>query len=90
MEIDITDVKLSQLFGRSGGWAQSMISRDLHQLQHDHVLHKGRPKLAESDVEARLMQFCLHLQAKQNAGTVEESIEFMGEQGVHVDRSWVR
>jgi hypothetical protein len=78
MEIDIMDGELSQLFGRSGGWAQGMISRYWHQFQNDHLLHKRRPKLAESDVEARLMNCCLRHQSERNGVTIEESIEFMG------------
>jgi hypothetical protein len=79
----------TQVFARSEGCGQSVISRYFHQCQNDNLLHKGSPELAESDVETRFMQFCLRHQPERNPVTVEESIEFLGEQGMQVDRSWM-
>jgi hypothetical protein len=87
--INIKDAGLSQLFGHSGGWAQGMIARHLHQVQTDNPVSRGRPRLAESEREKNLILFCLKRQAEKQPASVENVIDFMRESGVQVDRFWV-
>ena len=87
--IDVTDVELSCLFGHKGGWAQGMISRYLVHAQSENPAPKGRPRSAQSETEAILVELCLKRQAERNPLTVEDVIEFMGAKGRQVDRFWV-
>jgi hypothetical protein len=41
MQIQITDVELSLLFGHSGGWTQGMIARHLHSANREIRLRVG-------------------------------------------------
>jgi hypothetical protein len=69
MSIDITDAKLSRLFGHSGGWAQGMITRHLHEITSANPVARGRPRLVESEGEKSLIQFCLKRQAEKRPCT---------------------
>jgi hypothetical protein len=64
MDLALTEVEFSCLFGRLGGWSQSMISRYLRQLHCEKPAKKGRPKLVDSESEANLIDFCLRSQAE--------------------------
>jgi hypothetical protein len=88
ISIDITDAEPSRLFGHSGGWAQGMITRHLHEITSANPVARGRPRLVESEGEKSLIQFCLKRQAEKRPASVEDVIEFMGESGVQVDRFW--
>jgi hypothetical protein len=57
MQIQITNVKLSTLFGRSSGRAQGMIAWHLHSANSENPTARGRRKTIDSDKEKKIMQF---------------------------------
>jgi hypothetical protein len=90
MGIYIAGAELSRFFGHSGDWAQRMISRHLAPLNTDKPVSRGRPKVVGSNTGRQLIDFCLLQQSRKRPVTVEDAIQFMSENGVRVDRFWVR
>jgi hypothetical protein len=52
-DTQISDAELSRLSGHSGRWVPGMIACHIHQLNSDKPSERGRPKLAESDIEQK-------------------------------------
>jgi hypothetical protein len=86
----ITDLQLSVLFGHRGGWASGMIARHQQQVASGYATPRGPPRLAETEQEKDLIQFCFRRQAENFPATFEDVIDFMRELKVIVDRFGVR
>jgi hypothetical protein len=66
-----------------------MMARHLQYLNSDKPIERGRPKSVKSDLERRLIQFCLSRQKDKSPVTIEAAIEFIAENGTQIDKSWV-
>jgi hypothetical protein len=78
MSTDSTDAELSRLFGDSGGWAQGILIRYMHQLHSGNSLIRGWPWLAESEREKKLVQFCMTRQLEKRPAIAENVIFYVG------------
>jgi hypothetical protein len=76
-DTQVSDPELNALFGRSGGWAQAVIARRLRQLNSEKPIARGRRKLAESDMEKKVIRFCLVGRSEKTPVTVESPIDLM-------------
>jgi hypothetical protein len=90
MQIQITDVELSPLFGHSAGQAQGPAAWGLHHADSENPTARGRSKAVDSDNEEKLRAFCLVRQSERNPVTFQDAIDFMHDNRVQVDRFWVR
>jgi hypothetical protein len=90
MQIQIIDVELSTFFGHYGGWTQEMITRHLHSANSENPTGRGRPKAIDCDKEKKFIQFCLVRQSEKNLVTVQDVIDFLHDNWVHIDRLWVQ
>jgi hypothetical protein len=50
---------------------------------------RGRTKPAESDINKKLIRFCLLRQSKKTPVTVPDAIDFIDDSGLQIDRFWV-
>jgi hypothetical protein len=65
-----------------------MITDYGHQILAQDALHPGRPQLVDESLEENVAHFFLHSQHDRTHATFADVIDFIGSNGVTVDRLW--
>jgi hypothetical protein len=84
MQIQITYVEISTLFGHSGGWAQGMIARHFHSAHSENPTLRGRLRAIDSD--KKFIQFCSVRRSEKNPVTVQDAVDCMHDNRAQVDK----
>jgi hypothetical protein len=86
LQIQISGVELSTLFGHSDGWAQGMIAWPLDSRNNENPIAHGRPNVITSDQEKRFTQSCLVREFEKNSVSAQDAIGFIHDNRVQIDR----